>query len=115
SCVVLGAFLKLTRYGQAIRATAQDADAARQMGIPVGRIQDISFMLASALGGLAGVLVGMYNSNISPASGTSAGLAAFTAATLGGLGSLPGAVLGGLVLGVVEAFGISFWGAGVDT
>src|SRR5205085_3768699 len=58
SIVVLGAFLKLTRYGQAIRATAQDADAARQMGIPVGRIQDISFMLASALGGLAGVLVG---------------------------------------------------------
>ncbi len=88
--------------------------AARQMGIPVHRIQQISFMLASALGGLAGVLVGMYNSNISPASTTTAGLAAFTAATLGGLGSLPGAVLGGLVLGVLEAFGIYFWGAGVD-
>jgi branched-chain amino acid transport system permease protein len=112
--VVLGAFLKLTRYGRAIRATAQDTDAALQMGIPVGRIQNISFMLASALGGLAGVLVGMYNSNISPASGTTAGLFAFTAATLGGLGSLPGAVVGGLALGVLEAFGISFWGAGVD-
>ncbi len=112
--VVLGAFLKTTRYGRAIRATAQDSDAALQMGIPVERIQKISFMLASALGGLAGVLVGMYNSNISPASATTAGLAAFTAATLGGLGSLPGAVLGGLVLGVVEAFGISLWGGGVD-
>jgi branched-chain amino acid transport system permease protein len=112
--LALGVFLKFSKYGQAIRATAQDSDAALQMGIPVGRIQNISFMLASALGGLAGVLVGMYNSNISPAAGTTAGLTAFTAATLGGLGSLPGAVVGGVLLGVVEAFGISWWGAGVD-
>ena len=110
---VIAGFLKATKYGRGIRATAQDPDAARQMGIPVARTQNLSFILASALGGLAGVLVGMYNSNISPTSGASAGLTAFTAATLGGLGSLPGAVLGGIVLGVLEAFGISWWGAGV--
>jgi len=112
--LTLGTFLRLGKYGRAIRATAQDSEAAAQMGIPVRRVRNLSFMLASALGGLAGVLVGMYTSNVSPTSGTSAGLTAFTAATLGGLGSLPGAVLGGLVLGVVEAFGISWWGAGVD-
>ncbi|MER7786686.1 ABC transporter permease [Streptomyces sp. NPDC097640] len=112
--LLLGGFLKFTKYGQAIRATAQDSDAALQMGVPVGRVRNLSFMLASALGGLAGVLVGMYNSNVSPSAGTAAGLTAFTAATLGGLGNLPGAVLGGLALGIVEAFGISYWGAGVD-
>jgi branched-chain amino acid transport system permease protein len=112
--VALSIFLKLTKYGRGIRATAQDAEAAQQMGIPARRIQNISFMLASALGGLAGVLVGMYNSNITPGGGTTAALTAFTAATLGGLGSMAGAVVGGLGLGIIEAFGISWWGAGVD-
>ncbi|WP_084614877.1 ABC transporter permease [Nakamurella lactea] len=109
----LAAFLKFGRAGQAIRATAQDPEAALQMGIPVPRIQNLAFVIASALGGLAGVFVGMYTSNISPSSGAAAGLTAFVAATLGGLGSMVGAVLGGFVLGIAEAFGISFWGDGV--
>lgn len=109
----LAAYLKFGRSGRAIRATAQDPDAARQMGIPVPRIQNLAFVLASALGGLAGVFVGMYTSNISASSGAAAGLTAFVAATLGGLGSMVGAVVGGFLLGVVEAFGISFFGDGV--
>jgi branched-chain amino acid transport system permease protein len=109
----LAAYLKFGRTGRAIRATAQDPEAALQMGIPVGRIQNLAFVIASALGGLAGVFVGMYTSNVSPTSGASAGLTAFVAATLGGLGSMVGAVLGGFLLGIVEAFGISIWGDGV--
>ena len=109
----LGVYLKRGRSGRAIRATAQDAEAAAQMGVPVPRIQNLAFVIASALGGVAGVFVGMFNSNVSPTSGASAGLAAFVAATLGGLGSMVGAVVGGLTLGVVEAFGVSLWGDGV--
>jgi branched-chain amino acid transport system permease protein len=113
SVVALWAFLKYTRLGWAIRATAQDRDAARQMGISVGTIQGLTFAIASAFGGIAGVLVGMYYSNVSPINGFSAGLEGFAAATLGGLGSLPGAVLGGLVLGVAEAFGVTWFGDAV--
>jgi branched-chain amino acid transport system permease protein len=111
--VVLAGYLKVGKSGQAIRATAQDPDAARQMGVPVGRIQHLSFVIASSLGGLAGIFVGLYTSNISPTSGTSAGLTAFVAATLGGLGSMVGAVVGGLALGVIEALGVWFFGDGV--
>lgn len=109
----LAAYLKWGRSGRAIRATAQDPDAALEMGIPVRRIRHLAFVIASALGGLAGVFVGMYTSNVSPTSGASAGLTAFVAATLGGLGSMVGAVLGGFLLGVVEAFGIAVSGDGV--
>jgi branched-chain amino acid transport system permease protein len=112
SMVVLAGYLKVGKSGQAIRATAQDPDAARQMGVPVGRIQHLSFVIASGLGGLAGIFVGLYTSNISPTSGTSAGLTAFVAATLGGLGSMTGAVVGGFALGVIEALGVWFFGDG---
>ncbi|RJO76650.1 ABC transporter permease [Nocardia panacis] len=110
--VGLGGFLRFSRFGLAIRATAQDPDAAAQMGIGVGRIQVLAFAIASGLGGLAGIFVGLYNSNISPTSGSAAGLTGFVAATIGGLGSIPGAVLGGLVLGLVEAYGIYLFGDG---
>ncbi|HZR41616.1 MAG TPA: ABC transporter permease [Ktedonobacteraceae bacterium] len=109
----LWAFLKYTRVGLAIRATAQDRDAARQMGISVSTIQSLTFAIASAFGGVAGVLVGMYYSNVSPTNGFNAGLEGFAAATLGGLGSLPGAVVGGLALGVAEAFGVTWFGDAV--
>ncbi|MGV8976730.1 MAG: ABC transporter permease [Cellulomonas sp.] len=109
----LAVYLRRGRSGRAIRATAQDSEAALQMGIHVPRIQNLAFVIASALGGVAGVFVGMFNSNVNPATGSTAGLTAFVAATLGGLGSMPGAVVGGLVLGVVEAFGVAAWGDGV--
>jgi branched-chain amino acid transport system permease protein len=108
--VVLSLFLKYGKVGQAIRATAQDQEAALQMGIPVGLVQNLSFVIASALGGLAGVFIALYVGIANPSSGLQVGLTAFVAATLGGLGSLVGAVVGGFVLGVLEAFGISFFG-----
>jgi branched-chain amino acid transport system permease protein len=107
---LMGAFLKYGKTGQAIRATAQDQEAALQMGIPVGGVQHVAFVIASALGGLAGVFIALYVGVANPTSGLNVGMTAFVAATLGGLGSLGGAVLGGFVLGILEAFGIHFFG-----
>ena len=108
--VVMSLFLKYGKVGRAIRATAQDQEAALQVGIPVGRIQHVSFVIASALGGLAGVFIALYIGIANPSSGLEIGLTAFVAATLGGLGSLVGAVVGGFVLGILEAFGITLFG-----
>ncbi len=110
SMVVMALFLKYGKIGQAIRATAQDQEAALQMGIPVALVQHVSFVIASALGGLAGVFIALYVGVANPTSGLNLGMTAFVAATLGGLGSLTGAVGGGFVLGVLEAFGIHFFG-----
>ncbi|WP_375401188.1 ABC transporter permease [uncultured Amnibacterium sp.] len=108
--VVMSLFLKYGKIGRAIRATAQDQEAALQMGIPVALVQHVSFVIASALGGLAGVFIALYVGIANPTSGLNIGLTAFVAATLGGLGSLVGAVVGGFVLGILEAFGIHFFG-----
>lgn len=108
--IAMSLFLKFGKVGRAIRATAQDQEAALQMGIPVGLVQNVSFLIASALGGLAGVFIALYVGIANPTSGLEVGLTAFVAATLGGLGSLVGAVIGGFVLGVLEAFGIHFFG-----
>jgi branched-chain amino acid transport system permease protein len=108
--VVMSLFLKYGKIGRAIRATSQDQEAALQMGIPVGLVQHVSFVIASALGGLAGVFIALYVGVANPGSGLNIGLTAFVAATLGGLGSLVGAVIGGFVLGILEAFGIHFFG-----
>jgi branched-chain amino acid transport system permease protein len=91
-----------TRVGRAMRAVAQDADAAALMGVPVDRIIQLTFVLGSALAGAAGILVGLSNPKIDPLMGLMPGLKAFVAAVLGGIGSIPGAMLGGLLLGVVE-------------
>jgi branched-chain amino acid transport system permease protein len=113
SMVALALFLSRHKLGQAIRATAQDREAAAQMGIPIRTVEALAFVIASVLGGVAGILIGMYYGNVSPSSGYLVGIQGFAAATLGGLGSLPGAVLGGLILGVGEAFGVSWWGDSV--
>ncbi len=110
SVVALWAFLKYSRLGLALRATAQDRDAAQQMGVQVGSVQGLSFAIASALAGIGGLLVGMYYVNVDPTIGFNAMLEGFSAATLGGLGSLPGAIVGGYLLGVGESFGVTFFG-----
>jgi len=101
-------FVNRTKLGTAIRAVAQDPDAAALMGIPVDRIISLTFFVGGAMGGAAGVLFGLHYSLINPYSGFGPGLKAFTAAVLGGIGNIPGAVLGGLVLGIMEAFAASY-------
>jgi branched-chain amino acid transport system permease protein len=101
-------FVQKTRVGTAIRAAAIDQDAARLMGIDVNRVVVLVFVLGPALGGAAGLLVGLYYGQISFTMGWVYGMKAFTAAILGGIGNIPGAMLGGLVLGVVEALGAAY-------
>jgi len=94
-----------TKIGQAIRATAQDKEAAQLMGIKIDQIISFTFAIGSALGGAAGVLVGVYFNSADPMMGFFPGLKGFVAAVLGGIGSIPGAMVGGLILGIVEVFG----------
>jgi branched-chain amino acid transport system permease protein len=105
--------VQLTRQGKAMRATAQDKDAAAMMGIDVNRTISFTFMIAGALAGAAGVLYALYYTNLRYDQGFQLGLIAFTAAVLGGIGNLPGAVLGALLIGLIQAFneGLS-WPAG---
>src|SRR5438093_4350651 len=91
-----------TTLGRSIRAVAEDRETAAIMGVNVRRVIAVTFFLGSALGGAAGVLVGLYYTQIDFYMGYSAGLKAFTAAVLGGIGNIKGAMLGGLVLGLVE-------------
>ena len=101
-------FVNRTRIGTAIRAVAQDPDTASLMGIPVNRVIALTFFVGGAMGGLAGVLFGLHYSLVNPYSGFIPGLKAFTAAVLGGIGNIPGAMLGGLVLGMLEALAASY-------
>jgi branched-chain amino acid transport system permease protein len=112
--VVMSLFLKFSKLGQAIRATTQDQEAALQVGIPVAAVQHVAFVIASALGGLAGIFFALYDGIADPTSGLTTGLIAFVAATVGGLGSLVGAVIGGFILGILEAFGIYWFGDASD-
>jgi branched-chain amino acid transport system permease protein len=97
-----------TRIGTAIRAAAIDQEAARLVGINVEKIIRIVFFIGPALGGAAGLMVGLTYGQIGFTMGWSYGLKAFTAAILGGIGNIPGAMLGGFLLGIVEALGAGY-------
>ena len=98
-----------TKLGKAMRATSFNHDAAALMGVNIDVVISFTFFLGAALAGAAGVLVGMYYNTVDPMMGMIPGLKAFVAAVLGGIGSIPGAVLGGLVLGVAENMVVGFW------
>src|SRR5687767_14898723 len=97
-----------TKIGTAIRAVAEDQAAASLMGINVNRMISLTFLIGGAMGGAAGVLFGVQYGLINPYTGFSPGLKAFTAAVLGGIGNIPGAMIGGLVRGLLEAFAASY-------
>jgi branched-chain amino acid transport system permease protein len=101
-------FIQKTRIGTAIRAAAIDQDAARLMGIDVNRVILLVFLIGPALGGVAGLMVGLQYGQINFTMGWTYGMKAFTAAILGGIGNIPGAMLGGLILGVIEALGSAY-------
>jgi branched-chain amino acid transport system permease protein len=102
--LALMGLVQRTRQGKAMRATAQDRDAAAMMGINVNRTISFTFMIAGALAGAAGLLYALYFSEVRYDTGFQLGLIAFTAAVLGGIGNLPGAVLGALCIGFIQAF-----------
>lgn len=101
--MVLTYVVNRTKVGKAMRACSFDTDAARLMGIDVNRVISFTFGIGSALAAAAGVLVGVYYNSIDPLMGIMPGLKAFVAAVLGGIGVIPGAMAGGIILGVVEA------------
>jgi len=105
---VLYLFVQKTRIGTAIRAAAIDQGAARLMGIDVNKVVVLVFVIGPALGGAAGLLVGLYYGQIGFTMGWTYGMKAFTAAILGGIGNIPGAMVGGLLLGVIEALGAAY-------
>ncbi len=98
-----------TKIGMAMRALAINQDAARLMGIDVNRVIGLTFFLGSTLAAFAGVLTGLYYSQISFLMGFLVGLKAFTAAVLGGIGNIPGAVLGGFLLGILEGLAAGYF------
>ena len=104
----LVALIQRTSLGRAIRAVSEDREMATALGIDANRVVGLTFFLGSALAGAAGVLVGLYYTQIDFVMGYSAGLKAFTAAVLGGIGNIKGAMLGGLLLGVIESLASTF-------
>jgi branched-chain amino acid transport system permease protein len=101
-------FVQKSKLGKAMRATAQDPEAARMMGVEVDQVIVMAFFLGSALAGAGGMIFGLYYNFTSFIIGFTAGLRAFTAAVLGGIGNVPGAMVGGLIIGLVEAMGGQF-------
>jgi branched-chain amino acid transport system permease protein len=114
--VALVWLVQQTRQGKAMRATAQDREAAAMMGIDVDRTISFTFALAGTLAGAAGLVFALYTTNITFLTGFRTGLIAFTAAVVGGIGNLPGALLGALLIGLLQAFsdGLGWHSPGSD-
>lgn len=104
----LYAFVNFTRAGTAMRAVSLDHDTSRLMGINVNRIITVVFLIGPALGAAAGVMVALYYGSFDFTLGMSFGLKAFVAAILGGIGNIPGAMLGGMILGIAESLGAAY-------
>ncbi|HEY8771300.1 MAG TPA: branched-chain amino acid ABC transporter permease [Thermoleophilaceae bacterium] len=113
--VGLGAFVRTSRLGKAMRATAQDPEAARLMGINVDTTISATFMIGGLLAGAAGLIYALYQTTIWFFQGFTAGLIAFTAAVMGGIGNLQGAVLGGLIIGCIQQIADNRIGGGAWT
>lgn len=101
-----------TKIGKSMRAVAQNADAARLMGINISAVISITFIISAILATIAGVLVGMYYQSIDPNIGNAIGTKTFASAVLGGVGVLPGAMVGGLLVGIIETIGASYISSG---
>jgi branched-chain amino acid transport system permease protein len=106
--VSLHLFVQRTRIGKAMRAASLDHDAARLVGVNVNQIIMLTFVIGSALAAVAGVLVGLYYGSVNFRMGYVPGLKAFTAAVLGGVGNIPGAMVGGFIIGLLETFGAAY-------
>ncbi|HVU11022.1 MAG TPA: branched-chain amino acid ABC transporter permease [Phototrophicaceae bacterium] len=106
--IILQYLVRNTRLGKAMRAVAIDREAAAMMGVNVDQVIVFTFFVGSALAGAGGVLTGLVFTNIWNLMGFTAGLKGFTAAVLGGIGNIPGAMLGGFVLGIAETFAVTF-------
>ena len=101
-------FTGKTRMGKAMRAVSEDKGAAQLMGVNVNRTISVTFAIGSALAAIAGVLLCSAYPTLMPTTGSMPGIKAFTAAVFGGIGSIPGAMLGGILLGIIEIFGKSY-------
>ncbi len=106
--IALQLIIKKTKMGRAMRAVSVDEDAAKLMGINVDTTISFTFLLGSSLAGVAGILVGIYYNSIDPLMGMIPGLKAFIAAVFGGIGSVPGAMIGGLFIGVAETMVVAY-------
>ena len=107
--IALTSFISLSKLGKAMRATAQDRDAAQLMGIDINRTIAATFFIGAVLAAAGGIIWGLYINNVDPFLGFETGLIAFTAAVFGGIGNIPGAALGGLLIGVIAAFNNAYF------
>ncbi len=110
AAALLFGFLRFSKLGWAVRATAQDPEAARQMGVDTDRVNMAVMAIASALGAVGGLLVGMFYQSIDTGMSFDATLKGMVAMLLGGLANVPGAIAGGLVLGLAESYGVALFG-----